>query len=86
MVDLDLVTMNGDLPEVTLTLREPYAMMYSLSRTSDGAEAMLDWNRNDPNSNLRVTSRFTDSSDSTNMQHDLDLKVSHVKPLHTIFL
>lgn len=79
LIDLDLVTLTGDLPEATLTLREPYVMMYSLSRTSDGAELMLDWDRNDPNSNLRVTSRFTDSSDSSSIQHDLDVKVSRPK-------
>ena len=76
LIDFDLATLNGDLPEVTLTLREPYVMMYSLSRTSDGAEVMLDWDRNNPNSNLRITSRFTDSSDSSSTQHDLDIKVS----------
>lgn len=76
LVDLDLATVNGDLPEMTLTLREPYAMLYSLSRTSDGAEATLDWDRNDPSSNVRLTSRFTGStSDVANTQHDLELKV-----------
>ena len=75
LIDLDLVTVNGDLPEVTLTLTEPYNMLYSASRTSEGAELTLNWDRNDPSSNLRVMSRFTDSSDSTTLQHDLDLQV-----------
>merc|ERR1719310_330383 len=77
LVDLELATVTGDLPQVTLTLSEPYVMQYSLSRTSEGADLGLDWDRNDPNSNLRVTSRFTDSSDSNSLQHDLDLKVIH---------
>ena len=76
LIDADLATANGDLPEVTLTLTEPYNMLYSASRTSEGAELTLDWDRNDPSSNLRVTSRFTDSSDSTTLQHDLNLQVS----------
>ncbi|KAK7094147.1 hypothetical protein V1264_007812 [Littorina saxatilis] len=83
LVDLDLATVNGDLPEMTLTLREPYAMLYSLSRTSDGAEATLDWDRNDPSSNVRLTSRFTGStSDVANTQHDLELKA--IQPSRTV--
>ncbi|XP_076472801.1 uncharacterized protein LOC143302134 isoform X1 [Babylonia areolata] len=77
LVDLDISTLTGDLPQVTVTLAEPHPMQYSLARTNEGAELGLDWDRNDPNSNLRVTSRFTDSSDSNGLQHDLDLKVVH---------
>ncbi|XP_076436385.1 uncharacterized protein LOC143275928 [Babylonia areolata] len=77
LVDLDLSTLTADLPQVTVTLTEPYSMQYSLARTDEGAELSLDWDRNDPNSNLRVTSRFTDSTDSNGLQHDLDLKVIH---------
>ena len=75
MVDLELSTMTGDLPQVTVTLSEPYAMQYTAARTSDGADVMLNWDRNDPSSNVHVTSRFTDSSDVSKGQHDLDIKV-----------
>ncbi|KAL8574772.1 hypothetical protein ACOMHN_035315 [Nucella lapillus] len=77
LADLELSTLTGDLGQVTLTLAEPYAMQYALSRSSEGAELSLDWDRNDPNSNLRLTSHFTDSSDSNGLQHDLDLKITH---------
>jgi hypothetical protein len=76
LIDVDLSTVNSDLPEVTLTLREPYAMLYSASRTAEGADVTLDWNRNDPSSNLRLTSRFQNKTDSYNIMHDLEVKVS----------
>ncbi|KAL8574776.1 hypothetical protein ACOMHN_035319 [Nucella lapillus] len=77
LADLELSTLTGDLGQVTLTLAEPYAMQYALTCSSEGAELSLDWDRNDPNSNLRLTSRFTDSSDFNGLQHDLDLKITH---------
>ncbi|KAL8597069.1 hypothetical protein ACOMHN_057558 [Nucella lapillus] len=77
LVDLDLDTQTGDLPKVTLILNEPYAMQYSAARTSEGGDLSLNWDRNDPNSNLHMTSHFTGSSDPSNLKHDLDLKITN---------
>ncbi|KAK7501815.1 hypothetical protein BaRGS_00006901, partial [Batillaria attramentaria] len=76
-MDTDMTYIMGDLPELTLNVRKPRPMLYTATRTADGAQIFVDWDRNDPSSNLRLTSRFTDSSDDSQTQHDLDVKLIH---------
>ena len=78
LIDSDLSLLTSDLPEVTLTLREPYAMLYSAAKTADGADVTLNWDRNDANSNIRLTSRYQNDKDETSTKQDLDLKVSYI--------
>ncbi|GFO07586.1 apolipophorin [Plakobranchus ocellatus] len=81
LLDLDTEYNPEDKHQTTVTFRKPRPMKYTVTGTSEAGatdvEIVANWNRNEVDSNVRITASINDQSDSYKTDRTVDLGVEH---------
>ncbi|GFS05085.1 apolipophorin long isoform [Elysia marginata] len=81
MLDLDTEYKSKSKHEATVTFRKPQPMQYSVTANSDAgiteAEVVANWNRNEMDSNIRITASHNDQSDSYKTERNVDIALEY---------
>ncbi|RUS87829.1 hypothetical protein EGW08_004428 [Elysia chlorotica] len=81
LLDVDTQYTSKDKHQASVTFRKPRAMQYTVSGSSNAglseAEVMANWNRDETDSNVRVTASVNDQSDSYKTEHNVNIDLEY---------